>query len=59
MKKKTKIIIISISTFFLTLGLVIAIPFTILGVKSSNLKAEYAYLKEDITYKEKVEVAGI
>lgn len=59
MKKKTKTIIISISSFVVTLGLVVAIPFAVLGIKTSNLKSDYSYLKEDATYKGKVEVVGL
>ena len=60
MKKKTKIIIItSISSFVLALALATAIPFTVLAVKTNNLKSDYSYLKEDTTYKEKVEVVGL
>jgi hypothetical protein len=60
MKKKTKIILFSsIGGFVLTLGLVVAIPFTILAVNTNNLKADYSYLKEDAAYKEKVEVTGL
>ena len=59
MKSKTKIIIVCISAFVLTLGLVIAIPFSVLGVKTSNLKADFSYLKEDTSYNEKVEIAGL
>lgn len=60
MKKKTKVIIIaSISSFVLALILATAIPFTILAVKTNNLKSDYSYLKEDNTYKEKVEVVGL
>lgn len=59
MKKKTKIIIISATSLVITIGLVIAIPFTILGVKTANLKADYLYLKEDTTCKEKVEITGL
>ena len=60
MKKKTKIIIItSISSFVLALTLATAIPFTVLAVKTNNLKSDYSYLKEDNTYKEKVEVVGL
>ena len=60
MKKKTKIILIaSISGFVVTLGLAVAIPFTILGVKTGQLKADYSYLKEDAAYKDKVEVTGL
>ena len=60
MKKKTKIIIIaSISSFVLALTLATAIPFTVLAVKTNNLKSDYSYLKEDNAYKEKVEVVGL
>lgn len=60
MKKKTKIIIItSISSFVLALALATAIPFTVLAVKTNSLKSDYSYLKEDTTYKEKVEVVGL
>ena len=59
MKKRTKIIIISVSSALITLGLVVAIPFTILGVRTANLKSDYSYLKEDFTYKEKVEIKDL
>ena len=60
MKKKTKVIIIvSTSSFVLTLSLAVAIPFTVLGIKTSNLKADYQYLKEDAKYQERVEVEGL
>lgn len=59
MKKRTKIIIISLSSAIITLGLVVAIPFTILGVRTANLKNDYSYLKEDVSYKEKVEITNL
>lgn len=59
MKKRTKIILISASSVVIALGLVVAIPFTIMGVKTANLSANYSYLKEDATYKEKVEIADL
>ena len=59
MKKKTKIILISVSSAIITLGLVVAIPFTILGVKTANLKSDYSYLKEDSSYKEKAEIEDL
>ena len=60
MKKKTKIIIISsVSGTILTLGLVVAIPFSIMGIRTASLKSDYSYLKEDATYKEKVEISGL
>ena len=60
MKKKTKIIIIAASSgIVLTLGLAVAIPFTVLCVKTAYLKADYSYLREDVAYKAKVEVTGL
>ena len=59
MKKKTKIIIISILGFFLTLGLAAAIPLAVLGARTHKLKADYSYLREDVSYKEKVEITGL
>ena len=60
MKKKTKVIIIaSVSSFVFSLALAVLIPFTILGVRTSNLNVDYEYLKEDAEYKEKVEVVGL
>ena len=60
MKKKTKVIIIvSISSFILALSLAVAIPFTVLGIRTSHLNADYQYLKEDAKYQEKVEVVGL
>ena len=59
MKKKTKIVILIVSGLVTTLGLAVAIPFTVMGIKTSELRADYSYLKEDDTYKEKAEVAGL
>lgn len=59
MKKKTKIIIISVTSLIAALGLAVAVPFAILGVKTISLKTNYSYLKEDSTYKEKVEITGL
>lgn len=56
---KKKIIVASILGFIITLGLVVAIPFTVLGIRTSNLKADYSYLKEDTSYKDKVEISGL
>ena len=56
---KKKIIVASILGFIITLGLVVAIPFTVLGIRTSNLKADYSYLKEDASYKDKVEISGL
>ena len=59
MKKKSKIIIISVTSLVAALGLAVAVPFAILGVKTVSLKTNYSYLKEDSTYKEKVEITGL
>ena len=56
--KKKKIIIFIVLGLVATLGLAVAIPFTILGAKTSKLKSDYSYLKEDAEYQEKVEVTG-
>lgn len=59
MKRKTKIILFSIIGFVLTVSLVVAIPFIIMGVKTNNLNKDYSYLKEDVTYSQKVEATGL
>ena len=59
MKKRTKIILISVSSVVATLGLVVAIPFLALAVKTANLNANYTYLREDDKYKSKAEVTGL
>ena len=59
MKKKTKIIIISATSLVAILGLAVAVPFAVLGIKTANLKADYSYLKAEPTYQEKVEITGI
>ncbi len=56
MKKK---IVIIVSFVLTSLALTIAIPFIILGVRTSSLKNDYNYLKEDNTYSAKVEVEGV
>ena len=57
--KKKKLIIITISAVVAALALSIAIPFSILAIRSTNLKADYSYLKNDNNYNDKVEVMGI
>ena len=59
MKKKSKIILFSILGFILTIGLVVTIPFMVLDIKTGNMSTGYAYLKEDNTYKEKVEITDL
>lgn len=59
MKKRGKIIFASVGCVVLALGLAVAIPFTLLAIKTSNLNSDYGYLKTDASYKEKVEVNGL
>lgn len=59
MKKKTKIIIGSITGFALALSLVVAVPFMIMGIKTGRLNKDYSYLKEDALYSRRVEVDGL
>ena len=56
---KKKLIIVIVASIVGALALSIAIPFTILGIRTASLKSDYSYLKEDSTYKEKVEVVGL
>ena len=48
MKKKKKIILISVCSFVGALVLALAIPFTILGVKTAGIKNEWEYLKDKL-----------
>ena len=59
MKKKSKIIIASILGFVLALSLALLIPFSVLGVRSSKIKTDWASLKSDPHYSQKAEVEGI
>ena len=59
MKKKAKIIIGISCGLVGALVLAVAIPFTILGVKTANLEKDYSYLKTDTNYANKVEVEGL
>ena len=59
MKKKAKIIIGISCGLVGALVLAVAIPFTILGVKTANLEKDYSYLKTDANYANKVEVEGL
>ena len=58
MKKKTFIIAISVSVVG-ALALAVAIPFTILGIKTASIKTDYSYLKNDHSYSTKVELEGV
>lgn len=57
--KKKKIIIIAISALVGALALAVAIPFTILGIRTASIDNDYTYLKEDTNYNDKVEVLSI
>ena len=59
MKKKQKIILISICSFVGAVALALAIPFSILGIKTASLRNDWEYLKEDSNYNKKVEVEGV
>ena len=59
MTKKKKLAIIIPSAVVGALALAVAIPFTILGIKTANLSSSYAYLTTDEKYSTKVEVTGI
>lgn len=58
MKKKTLAIIIP-SAIVGAIALSLAIPFSILGIRSASLKADYTYLKNSAVYSQKVEVTGV
>ena len=51
MKTKKKIILISVCSFVGALVLALAIPFTILGVKTAGIKNEWEYMKDKPTVK--------
>ena len=57
--KKKGIIIFASSLFVGSIGLAILIPFSIHGIRTTNIKNEYTYLKEDSQYSTKVEVEGV
>ena len=59
MKKKSKIIIATVLGFVLALSLALLIPFSVLGVRSSQIKTDYSSLKNDSHYSQKAEVEGI
>ena len=57
--KKRKLAIIIPCAVVGAISLAVAIPFTILGIRTAGLKSDYKYLAEDSTYSSKVEVEGI
>ena len=54
-----RVIVISVSALVGAVVLAVAIPFTVLAVKTANIKSDYAYLIEDAKYKTAVEVEGL
>ena len=57
---KTKKLLIIIPTIVVgALALAIAVPFSILGIRTSTLKSNYDYLKNDSSYSQKVEINDI
>lgn len=54
--KKKKIIIITISAVVASIALAIAVPFTVLGVRTVSIDNEYSYLIDDPNYYERVAV---
>lgn len=57
--KKKKIVLISVCSLVGALVLALAIPFSILGIKTAGIKNDWEYLKEDANYNKKVEVEGV
>lgn len=57
--KKKSIIILASSILVGSIGLAILIPFTILGIRTANIKNDYSYLRENDKYSTKVEVDGV
>ena len=57
---KKRIIVISIvSGVVATLALAVAIPFTVLAVKTNSLNKDYSYLKTDNNHNQKVEITNL
>ena len=57
---KKKVIIISVvSGVVAALALAVAIPFTVLAVKTNSLNEDYSYLKTDNNYNQKVEITNL
>lgn len=60
MLSKKKKIIIAVSSIVVTaLAIVVAVPFIVLGVKTSKIRTDYSHLRNDATYSSKVEVSGV
>ena len=57
--KKGKLALLISGIVISALALAIAVPFTVLAVRTNNLNADYSYLKTEDEYKDKVEVTGL
>ena len=57
--KKGKLALLISGIVISALALAIAVPFTVLAVRTNSLNADYSYLKTEDEYKDKVEVAGL
>ena len=58
-RRKRRVAVSIIMGFLFVVALAIVVPFGILGIRTSRLNKDYAYLKTDATYSQKVEVTGI
>lgn len=59
LKKGKKIAIIVSSAMVAAIALTAAIPFIVLGIRTSNIKNNYSYLKNDAEYSTKAEIDGL
>ncbi|MBO4856849.1 MAG: C39 family peptidase [Bacilli bacterium] len=59
MTKKKKTVIIVVAAVVATLSLAVAIPFSILGIRTASISGDYSYLREDEKYSSKVEITNI
>ena len=59
MKKKKIIILSVVGGVILSLSLSLIIPFAIIGINTNNIKNDYHYLRDDIKYKDKVEITDL
>lgn len=57
--KKSKLVICICSVVTGALALAVAVPFTVLGIRTATLKSDYSYLKNDEKYSFNVSVEGI
>ena len=57
--KKKKVVIIAASAVVGAITIAVAIPFTILGIRTASINSDYSYLKTDASYNDKLEIAGV